>query len=89
MSGAEMGNDEARGADHTGRTRSGGDRRVAVCVADVSVFMTRCTDCGRLGHDGPSWNRRTDAPSPLGPCRCGGEQTLERLDVNEALLRVP
>jgi hypothetical protein len=55
----------------------------------VSVFMCRCTECGRLDHDGPSWNSRGDAPAALPPCRCGGPQALERLDVNEALPRLP
>jgi hypothetical protein len=55
----------------------------------VSVFMCRCAWCGRLDHDGPSWNRRGDAPAVLPPCRCGGTQTVEQLDVNEALPGLP
>ena len=85
-----MGNNHAEGVDSDGCTLSGGGRRGTMKLADhVLVFMCRCAWCGRLDHDGPSWNHRADAPVALPPCRCGGAQTLVQLDVNEALPRLP
>ena len=85
-----MGMMNAGGVRRVGRTPSGGDRRAIVEPADhVSVFVCRCVECGRLALDGPSWNDPADVPAELPRCRCGGRQETERVDVNDALPRLP
>ncbi len=79
----------SRGMDHGGNGAGGREGRATGFQDHLVVFMCRCADCGRLDHDGPSWNDRIEAPPTLPRCRCGGVQRLEHLDVNEAFTRLP